>query len=570
MSGGRVVADRYELATVIGQGGMGQVWTAYDRRLDRRVAVKLVRPDRVAGGRDSADELHRRFVRECRVTAQVDHPGLVTVHDAGGDHDDLYLVMQYVEGSDLADHLAGHGPYPWPWAVAVAAQLCAVLSAVHAVPIVHRDLKPRNVMVRPDGTVTVLDLGVASVLDTDATRLTHTGAPIGSPAYMAPEQAMGGAVGPYTDLYALGVVLYELLTGDVPFAGSTALGVLHRHLYEQPRPVRLVRPEIPAPLEALVLRLLAKDPQDRPASAQEVYEELAPLLPARGVPAGGVTAVGGPAGPLDPTRPFLRPHAPWPDRPPAPGPVSAAVPVPVPVPAPGPVPAFVPATPSTPPAGPGPLPAAAPPAYRAPAPHTPPPAAVPPPARPDVAAAVDDVKRLLGEGRITQAVDILGSILPAAAAQHGEHSPVVRILRKQYAATLMADGQYRRALPELRRLVEDRAGETGPADTQVLQFRHDAAQCLEQLGEAGAALAEYRALLPYYENTYGPVTADPGRALDIRHRIGQLLLAIGDHTAGRAQFQALLYDAERAYGPHHPLPTDVRRRLSHQRHLRGG
>ncbi|MEU5370041.1 serine/threonine-protein kinase [Streptomyces sp. NPDC005951] len=550
---GRTIADRYELATVLGQGGMGQVWTAYDRRLDRRVAVKLLRPDRVAGptGSDAADELRRRFVRECRVTAQVDHPGLVTVHDAGSDGDDLYLVMQYVEGADLADHLAGQDPYPWPWAVAVAAQLCAVLCAVHAVPIVHRDLKPRNVMVRPDGTVTVLDLGVASVLDTDTTRLTHTGSPIGSPAYMAPEQAMGGAVGPYTDLYALGVLLHELLSGDVPFAGSTALGVLHRHLYEAPVPVRQKRPEVPVALEALVLRLLAKDPQERPASAQEVYEELAPLLPKHG------TA----AGPLDPTRPFLRPHAPWPDR--------AATPAPVPAPAtfaaPPPVLAATRPTLGGPPSFTRP-----PAAFPSPARATPARPATPPPGRLDVARAVDEVKKLLGEGRITQAVDVLGATLPAAAAEHGEHSPVVRILRKQYAATLMDDGQYRRALPELRRLAEDRTAEAGPADSQALQFRYDAAQCLEQLGEAGAALVEYRAVLPYYENAYGPITSDPGRALDIRHRIGQLLLAVGDHTAGRAQLQALLYDAERTYGPHHPLPLDLRRLLSHQRDVRGG
>ncbi|MER6598125.1 serine/threonine-protein kinase [Streptomyces sp. CS014] len=548
---GRTIADRYELATILGQGGMGQVWTAYDRRLDRRVAVKLLRPDRVAGptGSDAADELRRRFVRECRVTAQVDHPGLVTVHDAGSDGDDLYLVMQYVEGADLAGHLAEQDPYPWPWAVAVAAQLCAVLCAVHAVPIVHRDLKPGNVMVRPDGTVTVLDLGVASVLDTDTTRLTHTGSPIGSPAYMAPEQAMGGAVGPYTDLYALGVLLHELVSGDVPFAGSTALGVLHRHLYEAPVPVRQKRPEAPVALEALVLRLLAKDPQDRPASAQEVYEELAPLLPKHGTP----------GGPLDPTRPFLRPHAPWPDR--------AATPAPVPAPATfaAPPPAFA----TTPPAL-GAPPSFTPPPAVLPSPATPARPTTPPPGRLDVARAVDEVKKLLGEGRITQAVDILGATLPAAAAEHGEHSPVVRILRKQYAATLMDDGQYRRALPELRRLADDRTAEAGPADTQALQFRYDAAQCLEQLGEAGAALVEYRAVLPYYENAYGPITSDPGRALDIRHRIGQLLLAVGDHTAGRAQLQALLYDAERTYGPHHPLPMDLRRLLSHQRDVRGG
>ncbi|MFF9865061.1 protein kinase [Streptomyces sp. NPDC013953] len=505
---GRVIAGRYELSTVIGQGGMGQVWTAYDGRLDRRVAVKLLRPDHMAAA-TAADEMRRRFVRECRVTAQVSHPGLVTVHDAGSDGDDLYLVMEYVDGADLADHLAEHDPYPWQWAVSVGAQLCGVLAAVHAVPIVHRDLKPRNVMVRPDGTVTVLDLGVASVIDTDTTRLTHTGSPIGSPAYMAPEQAMGGAVGPYTDLYALGILLHELLSGNVPFAGSTALGILHRHLYEPPLPVRQVRPEIPDALEALVLRLLAKDPQHRPSGAHEVYEALAPLLPTRGTP----------AGPLDPTRPFLRPLAPWPDR--------AAPPPPPPAP------------PVAPPAG-----------------------------RPDVAAAVDEVKRLLGEGSITRAVDILGGILPAAAAEHGEHSPVVRILRKQYATTLMDDGQYRRALPELRRLADDRAAEAGPADPQTLQFRYDAAFCLEQLGETAAALAEYRALLPYHEAGQ-PAGGDPGRAFDIRHRIGHLLLAMGDHTGAHQQLQGLLHDTERVYGPYHPLAAELRRALERQQRMRG-
>ncbi|MEU3689616.1 serine/threonine-protein kinase [Streptomyces narbonensis] len=520
---GRVIGGRYELATVIGQGGMGQVWTAYDGRLDRRVAVKLLHPAGIAGPATAADELRRRFVRECRVTAQVDHPGLVTVHDAGSDGEDLYLVMQYVEGADLADHLAENDPYPWVWAVCVAAQLCAVLAAVHAVPIVHRDLKPRNVMVRPDGTVTVLDLGVASVLDTDTTRLTHTGSPIGSPAYMAPEQAMGGAVGPYTDLYALGALLHELLSGDVPFSGSTALGVLHRHLYEPPRPIRQLRPEVPEALEALVLRLLAKDPRDRPSGAQEVYEHLLPLLPARGAP----------AGPMDPTRPFLRPHAPWPDR-------------------------TATQSPQTPPTAPvhSPPPPADPRMYAT----APPPPPAPP--RPDVAAAVDEVKRLLAEGSLTQAVDILGGILPAAAAEHGEGSPVVRILRKQYASTLMDDGQYRRALPELRRLADDRAAEAGPADPQTLQFRYDAAVCLEQLGETAAALAEFRAVLPFYEQA-----ADPARAFDIRHRTGLLHLATGEHTAGQAELQRLLFDAERAYGPYHPLPVDLRRSLDRQRQL---
>lgn len=507
VAAGRVVADRYELSTLIGQGGMGQVWTAYDRRLDRRVAVKLLRPDKVAG--QEADELRRRFVRECRVTAQVDHPGLVTVHDAGSEGEELFLVMQYIDGADLSDHLAEQDPYPWQWAVAVAAQLCAVLSAVHAVPIVHRDLKPRNVMVKQDGTVTVLDLGVASVMDADTTRLTHTGTPIGSPAYMAPEQAMGGAVGPYTDLYALGVVLHELLSGDVPFAGSTALGVLHRHLYEPPVPVRRIRPEVPESLEALVLHLLAKDPQHRPGSAQEVYERLALLLPARGMPTGA---------PLDPTRPFLRPHAPWPDRA------------------------------RTPASQPAPL---APPAAE----------------KRDVAAAVDEVKRLLGEGRITQAVDILGAILPTAAEQHGVHSPVVRTLRKQYAATLMDDGQYRRALPELRRLADERAAEAGPSDPQSLRYRYEAAQCLESLGDPAAALTEYRALLPYYENQY--MAGDPELAHEVRRRMGHLLLALGDRGAAHETLARLLVDVERRHGPGHPLAADIRRTLQWLGQVRG-
>ncbi|MFI5521499.1 protein kinase [Streptomyces platensis] len=582
---GRVIGGRYELSALLGQGGMGQVWIGYDRRLDRRVGVKLLRPDRVAGTPDG-EEMRRRFVRECRVTAQVDHPGLVTVHDAGSDDEDLYLVMQYVEGADLSDHLAEHDPYPWPWAVSVAAQLCAVLASVHAVPIVHRDLKPRNVMIRPDGSVVVLDLGIASALDTDTTRLTHTGSPIGSPAYMAPEQAMGGAVGPHTDLYALGVLLHELLSGEVPFAGSTALGVLHRHLHEEPVPVRTLRPDVPEALEALVLRLLRKDPQARPADAQEVYQALAPLLP---------TATTGPhatqpppaLAPLDPTRPFRRPHAPWPTRsagslaaaptptalstpqvqlpspPTGPGLVprqgTSSRPAATPHPAPDPRPSAVPATPAT--SRPGAWTSAAVP--RTPSPAAPAPGtafapAAPATSGPDVAAAVDEVKSLLDQGRITRAVDILGGILPAAAERHGAHSPVVRTLRKQYAATLMDDGQYRRALPELRLLAEEFGQESGAGATrQALQFHYDAAQCLEQLGEVAQALDEYRALLPYFEH----YADDPVRPLEIRRSIGHLLLAQGERGAAHETLTRLLHDAERLHGPHHPFPEELRRTL---------
>ncbi|MFI6769919.1 protein kinase [Streptomyces sp. NPDC050355] len=571
---GRVIGGRYELSALLGQGGMGQVWIGYDRRLDRRVGVKLLRPDRVAGTPDG-EEMRRRFVRECRVTAQVDHPGLVTVHDAGSDDEDLYLVMQYVEGADLSDHLAEHDPYPWPWAVSVAAQLCAVLASVHAVPIVHRDLKPRNVMIRPDGSLVILDLGIASALDTDTTRLTHTGSPIGSPAYMAPEQAMGGTVGPHTDLYALGILLHELLSGEVPFAGSTALGVLHRHLHEEPVPVRKLRPDVPEALEALVLHLLRKDPEARPADAQEVYRALAPLLPAAATGPHAAQAPATPLAPMDPTRPFRQPHAPWPIRSsggPAPAPTPTALSTPL-VPAPEPPATGAPVTTGgTGPARPGPDPRTS--VARSSAPHpgawtsaaTPFPSPAPssasslssPSSGPDVASAVDEVKSLLDQGRITRAVDILGGILPAAAERHGAHSPVVRTLRKQYAATLMDDGQYRRALPELRILAEEFGQESGAGATrQALQFHYEAAQCLEQLGEVAQALEEYRALLPYFEH----YADDPVRPLEIRRSIGHLLLAQGERGAAQEALSRLLYDAERLHGPHHAFPEELRRTL---------
>ncbi|MFJ9696777.1 protein kinase [Kitasatospora sp. NPDC101183] len=504
---GRLVAGRYELATLIGQGGMGQVWAAHDNVLDRRVAVKLLRTDRLPEG-EERDAVRRRFVRECRVTAQVDHPGLVTVHDAAGDGDDLYLAMQYVHGADLADHLAEHDPYPWPWAVAVAAQLCPVLTAVHEVRAVHRDLKPRNVMVRPDGTVVLLDLGVAAVLDSDTTRLTLTGAPIGSPAYMAPEQAMGAEVGPSTDLYSLGVILHELLGGTVPFTGSSALGMLHRHLHEAPLPLRRLRPEVPEPLEALVLRLLAKDPQDRPVDAAEVHRALAPLLPG---PA--TNRADGPGVPMDPTRPFRQPYAPWQGgrhRPPQVPPVPAAGP-----------PAAVGGT-------------------------------------VDIAAAVKEAKGLLEEGRITRAVNVLGGALSGAEQARGGNSPVVHMLRKHYAATLMEDGQFRAALPEFRRLIEQRSAEAGPSDPQALRFRVEAAQCLEHLGDHLAALAEYRSLLPLLD---GLAEDDPAFALEVRGRAAHLLLATGDRAGARTARLRLLLDTERLYGPHHPLTAEARRTL---------
>jgi serine/threonine protein kinase len=491
----------------LGEGGMGRVDVVFDRVVGRPVAQKRVHEP----------SFERYLVSEAQIGGQLEHPSIVPVYDIGTDADGrTYYTMRVVNGRTLRDVLEDNAdpssePVPLSQLLGIMRQVCLAVDYAHSRGVVHRDLKPENVVVGAFGEVYVLDWGIAVVsADSDVRqteRLPGAESVAGSPAYMAPEQAMGGAVGPYTDLYALGVLLHELLSGDVPFAGSTALGVLHRHLYEPPVPVRRLRPEVPDALEALVLRLLSKDPQHRPDSAQETYEQLLPLVPARGIPSGG---------PLDPTRPFLRPHAPWPDR------------------------------------------------ARTPAAQ---PQATPAVEKPDVAGAVDEIKRLLSEGRITQAVDILGGILPAAAAQHGEHSPVVRTLRKQYAATLMDDGQYRRALPELRRLAAERAAEAGQADPQSLRFRYEAAQCLESLGETAAALAEYRALLPYYENQY--VAQDAELSLDVRRRIGHLMLALGDRAAAHETLARLQYDVERLKGPGHPLVAEIRRTLHWLGQVRG-
>ncbi|MFR9724780.1 serine/threonine-protein kinase [Streptomyces sp. MS19] len=418
MTSPRLLAGRYELTEPLGKGGMGEVWSGRDTALGgRRIAVKLLDAERLAdgSGHGDAESLRHRFLRECRATARVDHPGLVVVHDAGQDGAELFLVMQLVDGSDLADHLAEHDPYPWPWAVAVLAQLCSALAAVHALGIVHRDLKPGNVMVRPDGRITVLDLGIAAVTDdTDEARLTRTGTLLGTPVYMAPEQAVGGSpVGPAADLYALGAIGYELLAGRVPFTAPNPAGLLYKKLHEEPVPLAGLRPGLPAGLANLIHQLLAKDPADRPRSAAALFVPLAELLHTAG-PGTGTGA----DSPLDPTRPLRHPLAPWPPR------------------------------------------------------H----------AAPDLAASLEEIKQLLAQARYHEVADLLRRTLPAAAQRFGETSPVVRTLRKQYAATLLDTAQYERALPEIRRLADDLTADRGPYDPLVLQLRADEQLCLRHLG----------------------------------------------------------------------------------------
>ncbi|MFB7665153.1 protein kinase [Kitasatospora sp. NPDC056138] len=544
MSEPRVIDGRYRLAEKIGHGGMGQVWAAYDERLDRRVAVKLLRTDLLLaataaaatdrrGGAESrrsrGDELRRRFLRECRITAALDHPGLVTVFDAGEQDGELYLVMQRIPGLSLADLMAEEDPFPIEWAVAVAAQICAALAVVHAVPVVHRDLKPSNVMVREDGRVVLLDLGIATALDADATRLTLTGVPVGSPTYMAPEQALATAADPRSDLYALGCMLHEMLAGEAPFRAPTALGLLHRHLGEAPLPLRELRPETPAELEALVLDLLAKQPADRPADVQHVHARLLPLLPAAtGVPQPRYAPL------PDPTSPYRYPHQPQPAPVPAAPVAEPRSQRPVRLEA-------RPAGPAAPVGQVGPVLGAR----------------QQPSSEADLTAACAELADLVAARRHAEVIDLAARLLPRAQSELGDAAPPVRTIRAIYARTLLQEGQYRAALPECRLLAAAAAAEYGAQHPKALDARREAATCLEHLGQGAEAGAEYHALLAAYQARLDAgLDTDPEPSFELRERIGLLATASGDVAAAWQGLLQLLFDRERRFGPHHP---DVKR-----------
>jgi len=261
---GGVIQDRYEVGEMLGEGGFGAVYAARDLRLDRDVAIKVL--TRGAMDRDARE----RLLREARAAAALNHPRIVAVYDAGEADGVPFVVMERVDGEPL-----GRGPMPVAELVGVADQLCDALGHAHANGIVHRDLKPENVLVTRDGVrldVKLADLGVA--LSLRGSRLTEEGAFVGTAYYMSPEQALGMTVDGRADLYALGAMLYELATGRRPFEGEDALSVISQHLHAPVVPPRTYRADVPPELEALVVRLLAKTPEERFATASDVRDEL--------------------------------------------------------------------------------------------------------------------------------------------------------------------------------------------------------------------------------------------------------------------------------------------------------
>lgn len=264
-----LLADRYELEDLpLGRGGMGAVHRGHDKHLDRRVAVKFLN---LPGGPD--DELEKRFVREARILARLEHPGAPVLYDFGMFEQRLFQVMQFIDGVTVGDLVGEYGPLPVPWAASIAAQAGAVLSAAHALDICHRDLKPTNLMLCPDGSVKVLDFGLARLRDADVAQFTRAGQTLGTPAYMAPEQIQRGTADAQSDLYALGCVLHEMLTGQQLFTGPTAYAVFEKQVKEQPSAV----PGVPAELDELIQDLLRKSPENRPPDANILYDRLQPF-----------------------------------------------------------------------------------------------------------------------------------------------------------------------------------------------------------------------------------------------------------------------------------------------------
>lgn len=267
VAGGAILRGRYELGRQIGAGGMADVFAGVDRPLGRPVAIKRLRPAYAA---DPA--FVERFKREAQAAAAVNHPNVVAIYDWGEQDGTYYLVMEYVPGSNLSELLSHQGPLPEDQALDLASQIAAGLEAAHRHGLVHRDMKPHNVLVDPQGRAKLTDFGIARAAS--EVPITESRVVLGSARYIAPEQLQGQEADARSDLYSLGVVLYELLTGQAPFDGTTTTAILARHLHGTPRPPRQLRPALSAATESIVLKALARDPAQRYQTAADLRRAL--------------------------------------------------------------------------------------------------------------------------------------------------------------------------------------------------------------------------------------------------------------------------------------------------------
>ncbi len=279
---GTVLSGRYRLEAKLGSGGMSTVYLARDQTLDRPVAVKVMHREMS----EQADQLER-FRQEARSVAKFSHPNVVSVIDAGEDGGHPYIVFEYVEGETLKQRISRNGALDPQEAIAYAIEIARGLSVAHARQMVHRDIKPQNILIDAEGRAKLTDFGISRQLEQDG--MTATGRVLGTTDYVAPEQAMGRKVDPRTDIYSLGVVLYEMLVGQVPFAADSQVGVAMKHVNEELPDVQRRRPDVSAAVALVVERSTAKDPGERYQEVGEMIDDLSTALEVEAARAGSTT-----------------------------------------------------------------------------------------------------------------------------------------------------------------------------------------------------------------------------------------------------------------------------------------
>jgi serine/threonine-protein kinase len=271
---GSVFAGRYEVKEILGAGGMGVVYRAFDRELAEAVAIKTLRPDTLAGDSVALE----RFKQEIRLARKITHRNVVRTYDLGEVGGMYYLTMEYVEGTSLKSLIQSRGRLPVPVALTVGKQLCRALEVAHEQGVIHRDIKPQNMVVEPNGFLKVMDFGIARLANPPKGKgLTEAGMAIGTPDYMSPEQLSGLELDPRSDLYSAGVVLFECLTGRVPFEADTPWSLIAKHIEEDPPNPRSLNPEVPEALAQVVLKAMAKEKANRYQSAAEMHDALAAI-----------------------------------------------------------------------------------------------------------------------------------------------------------------------------------------------------------------------------------------------------------------------------------------------------
>ena len=268
---GQKISDRYQIIKSIGEGGMANVYLAYDTILDRNVAVKVLRGDLATD-----EKFVRRFQREALSASSLSNPNIVEVYDVGEDNGEYYIVMEYVEGKHLKNLLKKRGKLTVPEVVDIVLQITNGLSVAHDSYLIHRDIKPQNILILDNGLIKITDFGIAVAMN--ATQLTQTNSVMGSVHYLPPEQASGKGATLQSDIYSIGILMYELLTGKLPFKGDNAVEIALKHLKEPMPSIKDEEPDIPQSIENIILKATAKNPKNRYADAREMHEDLKTCL----------------------------------------------------------------------------------------------------------------------------------------------------------------------------------------------------------------------------------------------------------------------------------------------------